>query len=178
MEREQSMVHGETVETERLILRPPTREDSEALHRIFSDPTTMSFWPVPFTEDDTRRWISRSIQDHEESGFGRQPVILKTSGEIIGDCGVMRAEIAGKPEYDLGYIIHYPFWRNGYAVEAAEACKRHAVEQLGIRRLVANMPVDHKASIRVAEKVGMQREKTFRNPKNRDIETYLYALEI
>ena len=166
---------GKIVKTGRLILRPPTPDDFEALHRIFADPVTMSFWPAPFTEEDTRRWISRSIRDHEEMGFGRRPVVLKSSGEIIGDCGILRAEIAGVTEYDLGYIVHHPFWGNGYAGEAAEACKRHAVEALGIRRLVANMPADHAASVRVAEKIGMQWEKTFRNPENRDIQTHLYA---
>ncbi|MBA3422983.1 MAG: GNAT family N-acetyltransferase [Rubrobacter sp.] len=170
------MDRGQTVETERLILRPPSPDDFGALHRIFSDAVTMSFWPVPFTEEDTRRWISRSLHDHEETGFGRCPVLLKSSGEVIGDCGIMRAEIAGEPEYDLGYIIHHPFWGNDYAVEAAEACKRHAVERLGIRRLVANMPTAHAASIRVAEKISMRWEKTFRNPRNRYIETHLYAL--
>src|ERR687889_281678 len=113
----------ETIETERLLMRTPSPEDFKALHGIFSDPVTMSFWPVPFTEDDTRRWISRSLNDHTEFGFGRQPVILKSSGEVIGDCGIMRAEIDGDPEYDLGYIIHHPFWGNGFAVEAAEALK-------------------------------------------------------
>jgi len=169
------MDHEETIETERLVLRPPVPDDLEALHRILSDPVTMSFWPVSFSEGDTRRWISHSLQDHEEMGFGRRPIILKSSGEIVGDCGILRAEVAGETEYDLGYIIHHPFWGKGYASEAAEACKRHAVERLGIRRLVANMPVDHAASIRVAEKVGMRWEKIFRNPRNRDIETHLYA---
>ena len=144
------------VETERLILRPPVLDDFEALHRILSDPITMSFWPAPFAEEDTRRWISGSLKDHEEMGFGRRPIILKSSGEIVGDCGILRVEIAGETEYDLGYIIHHPYWGKGYASEAAQAYKRHAVERLGIRRLVANMPVDHAASVRVAEKLGMR----------------------
>lgn len=171
------MSPGKTIETERLFMRPPSSKDFETLHGIFSDPTTMSFWPVPFAEDDTRRWISRSLNDHAGSGFGRQPVILKSSGEVIGDCGIVRAEVAGEPEYDLGYVIHHPFWGNGYAVEAAEACKHHAVERLGIRRLVANMPVNHTASERVTQKIGMRWEKTFRNRRNRNIETHLYAFE-
>lgn len=169
------MDHAEKIETERLLLRPPNPDDFEALHRIFSDPVTMSFWPAPFAEEDTRRWISHSLHDHEETSFSRRPVVLKSSGEVIGDCGIMRAEIAGTTEHDLGYIIHHPFWGNGYAVEAAEAWKCHAVEKLDVRRLVANMPVDHAASIRVAERIGMRWEKTFRNQRNRGIETHLYA---
>ncbi len=82
------------------------------------------------------------------------------------------------PCVEIAWRIASPFWGRGYASEAAEACKRHAVERLGIRRLVANMPVDHAASVRVAEKLGMRWEKTFRNPKNRDIETHLYAFVV
>lgn len=163
------------VETEPLTLRDLTLDDLEPLHRIFSDPITMSFWPAPFAEEDTRRWIQRALRDYETLGFGRRAVILKESGELIGDCGLLYTEVDGKSEYDLGYIIHHPYWGNGYATEAAEACKRYAVETLGIGRLVANMPVDHVASARVAEKIGMGCEKTFINAKNRNIATYLYV---
>lgn len=45
---------------------------------------------------------------------------------LIGDCGIMISEIDGKQENDLGYIIHQPYWRNGFAVEVAEACKNYA----------------------------------------------------
>ncbi len=166
------------LETERLILRRLTPDDLEALHRIFSDSSTMSFWAAPFTEDDTRRWILRALRYYETLGFGRWAVVLKETGELIGDCGILRTEVDGKMEHDLGYVIHHPCWGSGYATEAAEACKHYAIETFGIRRLVANMPVEHTASARVAEKIGMTLEKTFDNPKNRGIETRLYSLSV
>lgn len=60
-------------------------------------------------------------------------------------------------------------------MKIAEACKRYAVATLGILRLVANMPMEHIASIRVAEKIGMTWEKTFNNRRNRGIATHLYV---
>lgn len=168
----------QALETERLILRRLSMEDFGALHRVFSDPITMKFWPAPFTENETRRWISRAIHDYETLGFGRWALISKETGELIGDCGIMRLEVAGETENDLGYIIHHPHWGNGYATEAAGACKRYALETSGLRRLAANMPVEHTASARVAEKIGMTLEKTFHNPKNRGIETRLYSLNL
>lgn len=164
------------LETERLILRHMTPDDFEALHRVFSDPITMSFWPAPFAEEDTRGWLERALHDYETLGFGHWASILKETGELVGSCGLLHTEVDGRMENDLGYIIHHPHWGNGYATEAAEACKRYAFETLGIRRLAANMPVDHTASARVAEKIGLRLEKTFENPRNRGIETYLYAL--
>ena len=88
----------------------------------------------------------------------------------------MISEIDGKQEYDLGYIIHYPYWHNGFAVEAADACEDYAFNQLNLQRLCANMPYNHEGSRKTAEKIGMIREKEFYNSRNRDILTYLYSI--
>jgi [ribosomal protein S5]-alanine N-acetyltransferase len=165
------------LETERLILRPWTYEDHESLHRILSDPVTMQFWPAPFTPEQTRGWISNILAHYATHGYGRMAVVLRASGAIIGDCGVMNLEINGRPEHDLGYIIHHPYWRQGYAVEAASACLSHSIDTLGLTRVVANMAVDHTGSMRVAERLGMRRERTFANPRNRGIMTHLYVFE-
>jgi [ribosomal protein S5]-alanine N-acetyltransferase len=164
------------IETKRLILKEYSYKDTPELNKILSNPKTMSFWPAPFTEQQTENWIHNNIKRYKELGFGRWAVILKETNELIGDCGIMISEIDGKQENDLGYIFHYPYWKKGYAVEAAEACKEHAFSNLGIQRLCANMAFDHKASRRVAEKIGMKKEKEFYNSRNRNILTYLYSL--
>lgn len=163
------------LETERLLIRQWLLDDLELLHQILSDPITMSFWETPFTLEATRSWIERNLQLYAELGFGRWAVALKATGTLIGDCGIIHIEVAGTPEYDLGYIIDHRHWRRGYASESAAACKDFAVSALGIRRLVANLPTSHVASARVAEKIGMTWEKTFNNPRNRGIPTHLYA---
>ena len=164
------------IETERLIIRSYSHNDISKLSIILSDPITMSFWPEPFTIEQTRHWVNSNILRCEELGFGRWAVILKDTEELIGDCGIMITEIDGKQELDLGYIIHYPYWKNGFATEAAEACKEYAFNDLGIKRLCANMPFNHEASRKTAEKIGMKKEKEFYNKRNREILTYLYSI--
>jgi len=165
------------IETKRLLLREYLAEDFSALHEIFSDPETMSFWPAPFTYEQTEAWIQRSMESYTKNGFGRWPVILKENGKLIGDVGVMLAEIDGNTEHDLGYIIYKDFWKNGYAAEAALGCIDFTFNSRGIKRLAAIMAHDNIASAGVAERIGMKREKEFYYKKNREILTYLYAIE-
>jgi RimJ/RimL family protein N-acetyltransferase len=164
------------INTPRLILRPYVIDDFEALHKILSDKKTMSFWPAPFTTEQTNRWIERSIKSYKENQFGRFAVELKESGKIIGDCGILLSELDGKQENDLGYIIYADYWGRGFGTEAAQACLDYAFNELGLKRVAANMATDNITSIRVAEKIGMIKEKEFLNKRNRNLLTYLYAI--
>lgn len=165
------------VETPRLYLRKIESSDFDLLQRILCDAKTMEFWPAPFTLEQVQGWISNAQKDYKELGRGRMLAIEKESGECIGDCGFKRYEILGKMEDDLGYIIHHPFWRQGYAFEAASACLDYARDVLKLNRVVANMEVRHLRSQKVAEKIGMKKELEFANPRNRNLSTLLYAWE-
>ncbi|CAI6086275.1 GNAT family N-acetyltransferase [Cohnella sp. JJ-181] len=166
----------EIIRTKRLILREHTEADIEGLYAIQSDPATMSFWPAPFSYEQTESWIQRQIASYTANGYGRWAVIRIEEGVMIGDAGIVASEIDGKVENDLGYIIHADAWNKGYGYEAAEGCLRYGLDALGLDRLVANMPTDHLASRKVAEKLGMKLEKHFYNKRNRDKETCLYSI--
>lgn len=163
--------------TDRLLLRRWSLHDLDALHAIMGDPVTMRFWPAPFERDATRVWIARNLERYQEDGFGRWALIVRATGELAGDCGIIRSQVAGQLENDLGYIVHHPFQGYGYATEAAAACLSYATDTLRLTRVVANMPQDHHASARVAEKIGMRLERTFSNPRNRNLPTLLYVWE-
>ncbi|HWF44733.1 MAG TPA: GNAT family N-acetyltransferase [Candidatus Kapabacteria bacterium] len=165
------------IETARLLLREYTLADVPALHRILSHATTMRFWPRPFTEANTQGWLERAVASYATNGFGRWAVILRETSEQIGDAGLMRLEVNGKSEADLGYIILANYWRQGFGLEAARAALQFGVEK-GERRIVANMAHDNIASQRVAERLGMVKELEFNNTRNRDILTYLYVSRI
>lgn len=165
-----------TIITERLLIRSYTEDDAPALHAILSDPTTMAFWPRPFTRAESEAWLRRAIEARAESFYGRRAVLLRETGELIGDVGVVRGQIDGAERDDLGYIIHHPYWRRGYALEAARAMMSHCFTCRLVPALYANMAHDHRASQRVAERLGMRRAGEFANPRNRDIRTYIYAI--
>jgi len=162
------------IETPRLRLREYEPDDLMALHVIVSDPITMQFWPAPFTPEATAAWLDRQFKLYAERGYGRWAVIEPESGEQIGDVGLLYTSVNGRDEVDLGYIIHYPYWQQGFGAEAAGACLAYAGERLGLRRVVANMAHDNLGSKRVAEKIGMQFEREFINARNRNIRTLLY----
>lgn len=166
------------METPRTVLREYQTDDLMPLHVILSDPITMQFWPAPFTPEATTGWIDRQIRGYAERGYGRWAVLDRQSGEQIGDVGFLYTEVNRQMEIDLGYIIHYPYWRQGFAFETAQACLDYARSQLPIGRVVANMAHDHVASRRVAEKLGMHFAGDFLNTRNRNIRTLLYTLDL
>jgi len=165
------------LETSRTTLHRWTRDDVPLLHPILSDPETMRFWPHPFTLEDTRGWIERNVARYSTDGFGRMRLVLKETGETVGDCGLGVAQINGRRENDLGYILHHPWWGRGLAIEAARACVEYGFATLDLTRLVANMAEDHLRSAHVAEQLGMRLERRFLNARNRNLPTRLYALE-
>jgi RimJ/RimL family protein N-acetyltransferase len=166
------------LETGRLILRQYEATDLAAIAQILGDAKTMQFWPEPFDRKAATAWLSRAMRSYEAHGFGRWLVVRKQDNLVIGDCGILKVEINGVPENDLGYIIHHPWWRQGYASEAAQACLDYGLQQLRLGRLVANMADDHAGSIAVAEKLGMKLESEFRNSRNDMKCTLIYSKEI
>ncbi|WP_068774844.1 GNAT family N-acetyltransferase [Paenibacillus sp. FJAT-26967] len=165
------------VTTCRLILREYEESDYEDALRIFSNPQTMSFWPEPFGVEQVRKWMVKSASNYKEFGYGRWVTALIGNNKMIGDCGFGHLEINGKVEVDLGYIIDHRYWKQGYGAEAAQACLDYGQSRLGFNRIVANMPYNHTASRKTAEKLGMKKELEFVNERNRNILTCLYSTE-
>ena len=94
------------IETERLSLRELTPEDFMPLYEIVSDPETMQHYPAPFDEERTRGWISWNMENYRRYGFGLWAVVLKETGEFIGDCGISIQNIDGEMLPEIGYHIH------------------------------------------------------------------------
>ena len=103
------------LETDRLILREYVEEDFDALFEILSDTETMQHYPAPFDEDKTRNWINWNLDNYKKYGFGLWAVVLKETGEFIGDCGITIQDIDGEKLPEIGYHIHKMHWRKGFA---------------------------------------------------------------
>ena len=148
------------IETKRLVLRPMLGSDFDALLLIFTDPKVMAaFDHPPFTHEQMNRWMKRNLDHQNKFGYGLYSVILKESGELIGDCGLEVMDDMGAAE--LGYDFRSDFWNQGYATEAATAVREHAFDVLKLPQLISLIRVGNLASRRVAEKVGMTLAKEF-----------------
>jgi len=146
------------LETERL-LREFQSEDADALLKVLGDPLAMQFYPAPFPQTEVEDWIRRNRARYHDSGFGLWAMLLKGSGELIGDCGFFVRNLEGKFEYELGWHVRQDLWGKGFASEAARHCIAYAFSSVGIERVIALIRPENLSSCRVAEKNGMRCER-------------------
>jgi [ribosomal protein S5]-alanine N-acetyltransferase len=84
---------------------------------VLSDREAMQFYPQPFDRQMTQAWVERNIQRYARHGFGLWALILKESGKLIGDCGLVVQEVDGVEEVEIGYHIRRDLWGKGLATE-------------------------------------------------------------
>lgn len=150
------------LETKRLFLRPMLATDFSALHLIFTDDKVMAaFNHPPFTRDQMQHWLQRNLNHQNEFGCGLFSVILKETGELIGDCGLEQMEVDGMQAAELGYDFRSDYWNQGFATEAVVAVRDYAFDILRLPQLISLIRVGNIASKRVAEKVGMRLVEEF-----------------
>jgi len=143
------------LETERLVLREFTPEDLAALAAVLSDRETMRYYPAALDRDGVEAWIERNRRRYREHGHGLWAMVLKPSGEVIGNCGLVRQAVDGVDEIEIGYHVRRDLWGQGLAPEAAAACRDHGFEKLGAGQLIALIRPENRPSQRVAEKIGL-----------------------
>jgi [ribosomal protein S5]-alanine N-acetyltransferase len=148
-------------ETERIILRHFHIADGEAMAELFADPEVMQFGPGPQPLEWVHQWLEGCLEDYfQKWGFGIWAVIHKPDRRVIGFCGLTRFEdIDGRPEIEVGYRLVRAYWGRGLATEAARTVRDYAFQVLTLTRLVSIIDSRNAASARVAEKIGMHREK-------------------
>jgi RimJ/RimL family protein N-acetyltransferase len=110
------------LETPRLILRELMLDDLDFVAEMLAHPEVMAFWPRPYTRDEAEAWIRRQQGRYTRDGYGYWLALDRTSGRPIGQAGLLALSVDSVAETGIGYIIHRPFWRQGYATEAARAC--------------------------------------------------------
>jgi RimJ/RimL family protein N-acetyltransferase len=143
-------------ETERLIVRTHEATDVEPLARLWCDPKATAYMGGPRDFDRVCQSIRDDIALPEQPIFDLWTVIEKSTGEVIGHCGLLDKEIEGRPEIELVYLVAPRLWGRGYATEAGETIKSYAQRSLSRHRLVALVHPDNRASARVAEKLGFR----------------------
>jgi RimJ/RimL family protein N-acetyltransferase len=136
--------------------------DFDALHRIFTDPNVMaSFGIESFPREQMQRWLQRNLDHQRQFGYGLFSVLLKETGELIGDCGLEQMDVDGQQVAELGYDFRSDVWNRGYATEAACAVRDYAFDVLRLPQLISLIRVGNLASKRVAEKAGMTLAEEF-----------------
>lgn len=148
------------LETPRLILREFVAEDVDALALVLSDPETMRHYPAPLDPAGVEQWIARNRARYVADGHSLWGMVLKTSGELVGDCGLIRQEVDGESLVEIGYHVRRDLWGQGLAPEAARACRDYGFAHLKADRLISLIRPENIPSQKVAQKAGMTFWKT------------------
>ena len=142
-------------ETQRLFMRRLTQADIGALSEILKDEETMTAYEGAFSDEEVREWLDRQLSRYEKWGFGLWAVVLKETGEMIGQCGLTMQPWKEREVLEIGYLFQRRYWHQGYATEAARACKRYAFEVLKAEEVCSIIRDTNTASQRVALRNGM-----------------------
>ena len=108
-------------------------------------------------EDHAKNWIDRQLSRYNKSGFGLQALLNKQTNEFIGQCGIIKQEVDGQFEIEVGYHIFKKYWGQGYAPEAAQLFINYAFQNNLADSVISIIDVRNIKSQRVAYKNGLKR---------------------
>ena len=156
-----SLRPGYPVRTERLLLRPLTAADADALLAYRGRDDVSRYVPFePMSRDDILERIAGPWARTELTDEGQALTLgaeLAGTGELAGDVVLFwhSREHAGG---ELGYALNHALGGRGYATEAAHAMLRLGFEGIGLHRIVARIDERNEPSLKLARRLGMRQE--------------------
>ncbi len=143
-------------ETERLMIREMTPEDTEALYALYEDKSVVAYMEdLPDNREEEREYIKDYIDKvYGVFGFGMWLIVLKDTDEIIGRVGFQNYEEENQVE--LGFLIAPKYQRKGYAYEACLAALEYMQEEYEYLKIVVRCHRDNGGAIRLCNKLGLE----------------------
>lgn len=155
----------ETIESERLFLRPLTLEDGEFIVELLNTEGFIKYIGdrnVKTVEQAKSYLLNGPLKSYEANGFGLGLVQLKTDRTPLGMCGLLQRDYLDHP--DIGFAFLPEHNGKGYAREIAKAVIDYWFQKLQLERVLAIVLPENFSSIRLLEKLGFRYEKNFVSP--------------
>ena len=166
------------LQTERLLIRHMTPDDAAFMLELLNGDAWLRFIGDRGVRTliDARRYIlDGPVAMVERLGFGFYIVALQENGCPIGVAGLAKRDFLD--DVDIGYAFLPAYWGKGYAFEAASAVLAYAVEELGLRRIVATVRAENASSIGLLNKLGLRFERAITPPDGtRDLQLFSITL--
>ncbi|HET7922705.1 MAG TPA: GNAT family N-acetyltransferase [Gammaproteobacteria bacterium] len=169
------------ITTERLLVRPWRDTEHAVFAGFVADEAMMRYITHGRVWDAARvrAYFTRQAGFLDAHGCCVGAVVLKPGQEVIGMGGLQPLDKLG--EFELAWWIWKRYWGQGLAPEMARAFVTHAFRVMHLPRVVAVIDAANRASIRVAEKLGMQclgeRDAHDLDRRHEHEPVMLYALE-
>ena len=160
--------------TDRLILRPCSREDASFILELLNTPKWVKYIgdrQVHTVEEAEKYIADRMLPQLTKLGYGNYTMILKEEGTKIGTCGLYnREDVEG---IDIGFATLPAYEKKGYAYEAASRILSAAFEEFGIEKVCGYTTKDNLDSRRLLIKLGFERVGTTYLPNDEEkLEAY------
>ena len=149
-----------TLTTERLRLRAFQASDLDAYAAMQANPEVMRYLVMgrTSTRDEVWRTMATSLGQWALRGYGMWACAKLDGGTSVGSVGIFQP--LDWPEPEIAYSLDRPFWRQGFATEAAAAARDWFFGHFPYRRAASFIRPDNHASKRVAERLGAVCEGT------------------
>jgi RimJ/RimL family protein N-acetyltransferase len=135
--------------------RKIVQSDLDSLCRILCDEETMRYYPKVMTREEAQGWLDKILTRYEEFGYAFWAWELKSSGEFVGQCGLLPQVVDGVLEMEVGYLFVREHWHKGYATEAARASRDYGFHNYPVPHIISLIVQENSPSIRVAQRNGM-----------------------
>lgn len=152
------------IETRRLLLRKIEIDDVPVLVQLWCDPIVTEYEGGPRESSEVEKSLREDVRSGQSEIFDMWALVEKSSNRLIGHCGLTEKEVEGRQEIELTYTLAQSAWGKGYATEIASGLRDYAVSTLKVKRLIALIHPENRASARVAQKIGMRLERQIVRP--------------
>jgi [ribosomal protein S5]-alanine N-acetyltransferase len=152
------------LETERLILRQITLDDTEALFRHWSDDEVTKYMNIesfqsPKQAEDMIKLLNELFEQKEAIRWG---IVKKEDNRLIGTCGYNSWLKEQAFRGEIGYELGRAYWRQGFMQEALRAIISYGFEAMDLNRIEALVMLEACRSMNLLLKLGFQKEGILR----------------
>lgn len=160
----------QTIETERLLLRPLTPEDAPMMYANWAndpDVTRWLRWEPHKNADETRELLAAWALLYPNGDYYQWAIVEKATGQVFGSISIFNAALGAQekkaawPELDTsdgvwetGYCIGQKWWNQGFTTEALKAVVDYWFRNTDSNWLCCCYAKENPASGRVMQKAG------------------------
>lgn len=154
------------IETQQLLLRQWEMEDAIDYAAMNADPILMEHFPNTLSSEESLKHLLKMQSAIQSQGYGLFAIEIKESGHFIGFTGLSHPSFKSDftPCVEIGWRIARPYWRNGYAFQAARACLDFGFNQIGLSSIFSFTAISNIPSENLMVKLGMQKWGMFEHP--------------
>jgi ribosomal-protein-alanine N-acetyltransferase len=168
------------LKTERFILREFVLDDADAVYKYMSDREVLEFYDVePYASiDQAKGEVKFEIESFKIKRRLRWGIARKEDNKIIGNCG-FHDIVKSYFRAEVGYILDKQYWRQGIMTEVLNTVIPFGFENMGLNRIEAQLYPENIASVKLAEKLGFEKEgilKEYEFIRNKFYDVAVYSL--